>query len=81
MVRSDFNSTSQSNETIVHINIAEQIRHLKKIGYDGWMTIEAFGSPLPDLVAATKVWRPLFKDLFDVPTQGIQLMREGWAKA
>jgi D-psicose/D-tagatose/L-ribulose 3-epimerase len=26
-------------------------------GYDGWLTIEAFGRALPDLAAATKVWR------------------------
>jgi D-psicose/D-tagatose/L-ribulose 3-epimerase len=64
-----------------HIDFKSVFTALKKAGYDGWMTIEAFGSPLPDLVAATKVWRPLFKDQFDVPTQGIQLMREGWAKA
>ncbi|MCY0146897.1 sugar phosphate isomerase/epimerase [Hoeflea sp. G2-23] len=27
------------------------------IGYDGWLTIESFGRGLPDLAAATKVWR------------------------
>lgn len=27
------------------------------IGYEGWLTIESFGRGLPDLAAATKVWR------------------------
>ena len=36
-------------------------RRCKAAGYDGWMTIEAFGSALPDLAAATKIWRPLFE--------------------
>ena len=31
-------------------------------GYDGWFTVEAFGQALPDLAAATRVWRPLFDE-------------------
>jgi len=30
---------------------------IRAIGYDGWLTIESFGRGLPDLAAATKVWR------------------------
>jgi D-psicose/D-tagatose/L-ribulose 3-epimerase len=33
---------------------------LRDIGYDGWLTVEAFGNFLPNLAAATKIWRPLF---------------------
>ena len=58
-----------------HINIAEQIKHLKKIGYDGWMTIEAFGSALPDLAAATRVWRDFFPSTEQVYTEGFQLIK------
>lgn len=36
---------------------AETFAAIKSIGYDGWLTIEAFGRGLPDLAAATKVWR------------------------
>ena len=43
-----------------HIDFAAVFRALRKVGYDGWMTVEAFGSALPDLAAATKIWRPLF---------------------
>jgi D-psicose/D-tagatose/L-ribulose 3-epimerase len=30
---------------------------------EGWLTVEAFGRALPDLAAATRVWRDLFPDL------------------
>jgi D-psicose/D-tagatose/L-ribulose 3-epimerase len=33
---------------------------LRDVGYDGWLTVEAFGNFLPNLAAATKIWRPLF---------------------
>lgn len=36
---------------------AETFAAIKSIGYDDWLTIEAFGRGLPDLAAATKVWR------------------------
>jgi D-psicose/D-tagatose/L-ribulose 3-epimerase len=56
----------------VHIHISENDRGvpgrgnvpwdetfaaIREIGYDDWLTIEAFGRGLPDLAAATKVWR------------------------
>lgn len=36
---------------------AETFSAIRDIGYDDWLTIEAFGRGLPDLAAATKVWR------------------------
>lgn len=36
---------------------AETYAAIKDIGYEDWLTIEAFGRGLPDLAAATKVWR------------------------
>jgi D-psicose/D-tagatose/L-ribulose 3-epimerase len=36
---------------------AETFAALRHSGYDGWLTIESFGRGLPDLAAATKVWR------------------------
>jgi D-psicose/D-tagatose/L-ribulose 3-epimerase len=32
---------------------------LKEIGYDGWLTIESFAQPKPDLAAAAAIWRDL----------------------
>jgi D-psicose/D-tagatose/L-ribulose 3-epimerase len=64
-----------------HIQFQPVFDALKKAGYDGWMTIEAFGSALPDLAAATKIWRPLFASEADVYGGGYKLMREGWDRA
>jgi D-psicose/D-tagatose/L-ribulose 3-epimerase len=61
-----------------HIDFPRIIQALKQAGYDGWLTIEAFGSALPDLAAATKIWRPLFAAETDVYRRGYTLLRESW---
>lgn len=63
--------TRNRNE-VVHIHLSENDRGvpgrgnipwdetfaaIRDIGYDDWLTIESFGRGLPDLAAATKVWR------------------------
>ena len=45
------------------------------------MMIEAFGRALPDLAAATKVWRDLFPAPEEVYEYGLETMRENWAAA
>lgn len=59
----------------------ETFKALKKVKYDGWLTIEAFGRALPDLAAATRVWRDLFPSAEEVYTKGLKFMKEMWAKA
>ena len=59
----------------------ETFKALKKIKYDGWMVIESFGRALPDLAAATKVWRDLFPSAEEVYTQGLRFMKSKWAAA
>lgn len=49
---------------------------LKKSGFDGYVTIEAFGSALPALAAATKVWRPLFPDAMGLCREGLAFMKK-----
>jgi D-psicose/D-tagatose/L-ribulose 3-epimerase len=61
----------------IHWN--ETFQALKQIKYDGWLMIEAFGRALPDLAAATKVWRDLFPSAEDVYTKGLKFMKEMWA--
>ena len=56
---------------------AETFATLKKIRYDRWLVIEAFGRALPDLAAATRVWRDLFRDPKDVYTDGLAFIRRG----
>ena len=60
------------------VRFDEAFATLHEVGYDGWITIEAFGSALPDLAAATKVWRPLFARESDVYREGLALIRASW---
>ncbi|HEY7425843.1 MAG TPA: sugar phosphate isomerase/epimerase family protein [Gemmataceae bacterium] len=62
-----------------HVAWDETFRALRQVGYDGWLVIEAFGRALPDLAAATKVWRDLFPSAEEVYTQGLRFMKEKWA--
>ena len=63
-----------------HVDFAAVFDALKQSKYDGWLTVEAFGQALPDLAAATKIWRPLFVMPEDVYQGAFRLMREGWDK-
>jgi D-psicose/D-tagatose/L-ribulose 3-epimerase len=54
------------------------MKALKQSGYDGWCVIEAFGRALPDLAAATRVWRDFFANRdeglpvwWEIPTRGM----------
>jgi D-psicose/D-tagatose/L-ribulose 3-epimerase len=59
----------------------ETFSALKGIGYDGWLTVEAFGRALPELAAATRVWRDLFDEPAHVYRGAHQLVRAGWRAA
>ena len=58
-----------------HAQIKESIAVLKEEGYTGWLTIEAFGRALPELAAATRVWRDLFPAPEEVYTKGIAYIK------
>lgn len=64
-----------------HNPLVETIQLLKKNDYDNWLTIEAFGGALPDLAAATRVWRNFFPNEDEVYTEGYKLIRETWDSA
>jgi D-psicose/D-tagatose/L-ribulose 3-epimerase len=64
-----------------HAKIRETIAALKGVGYDGWLTIEAFGSALPELAAATRVWRDFFASPVEVYTEGYRYIRDCWDRA
>ena len=51
---------------------------LKEIGYDGWIVIEAFGDALPDLAAATKIWRRMFESEEQLARDGAAFIRDRW---
>jgi D-psicose/D-tagatose/L-ribulose 3-epimerase len=62
-----------------HVNIVGSIHKLKALGYDGWLTIEAFGGSLPDLAAATRVWRDFFPSTDEVYSEGIKYIKAALA--
>ena len=45
------------------------------IGYDGWLVIEAFGLALPELAAATRIWRRMFDDELTLAKEGLEFMK------
>jgi D-psicose/D-tagatose/L-ribulose 3-epimerase len=48
---------------------------LSQSGYNGYLTIEAFGRALPALAAATRVWRDLFPDPMGLCRDGLAFIR------
>ena len=74
----------------VHVHISENDRStpgtgnvdwnttfdtLKEVGYDSWMMIEAFGLALPELAAATKIWRRMYDTEEQLARDGLEFMR------
>ncbi len=64
-----------------HIDFGAAFKTLKGSGYDGWLTIEAFGRALPPLAAATRVWRDFFPSPTQVYREGYSVIRGGWDAA
>jgi D-psicose/D-tagatose/L-ribulose 3-epimerase len=80
----------RAGERIVHVHVSENDRGvpgtgsvawdatfdaLRDIGYDGWLTVEAFGNFLPNLAAATKIWRPLFDSEEQLATDALSFLK------
>ena len=49
---------------------------LAAVGYSGTLVIEAFGSAMPEIAAATSIWRPLFDQPEDVCREGLAFMKK-----
>lgn len=63
-----------------HVPWAETYKGLKAAKYDEWMTIESFGSSMPALAAATRVWRDFAPNKEQIYKEGLKNMKQGWAK-
>lgn len=63
------------------IDFPKMFSALKSVGYDGWLTLEAFGTGVPELAAATRVWRPLFPDFETLFSESAACIRAAWADA
>jgi D-psicose/D-tagatose/L-ribulose 3-epimerase len=55
---------------------AETFKAIHSSGYNEWLTIEAFGRGLPDLAAATKVWRDFAESPEVVYKEGYAFIRD-----
>ncbi len=64
-----------------HIDFAAVLGALVQDGYRDWVVIEAFGHALPEIAAATRVWRPLFDSADQTYIEGMQVIRRGLAQA
>ncbi len=80
-------------DQLVHVHISENDRStpgeggvnwdasfaaLKEAGYDGWFVIEAFGLALPELAAATRIWRRMFPSEEHLARKGLEFMKTRW---
>ena len=63
-----------------NVRWAENFDTLKEVGYDGWLMIEAFGLALPELVAATKIWRRMYQSEEQLARDGLAFMKAEYAK-
>ena len=64
-----------------HIDWPATFKALRSSGYDGWLTVEVFGRALPDLAAATRVWRDFFSSPEEVYTKSIKFVKQQWDSA
>jgi D-psicose/D-tagatose/L-ribulose 3-epimerase len=80
----------RAGSRIAHVHISENDRGvpgsgsvrwdatfdaLRDIGYDGWLTVEAFGNFLANLAAATKIWRPLFASEDRLAVEALEFLK------
>jgi D-psicose/D-tagatose/L-ribulose 3-epimerase len=63
-----------------HVPWSENFDALREVNYNGWLMIEAFGLALPELAAATKIWRRMFQNEEQLARDGLQFMKEQVAK-
>jgi D-psicose/D-tagatose/L-ribulose 3-epimerase len=58
-----------------HVDWRGVMLALKEIGYDGWLTIESFAQPEPDLAAAAAIWRDLSPSGDELARAGLQFIK------
>jgi D-psicose/D-tagatose/L-ribulose 3-epimerase len=63
-----------------NVNWEKNFTGLSQIKFDGWLVIEAFGLALPELAAATKIWRRMFDSELGLAEEGLAFMKSQVAK-
>jgi len=57
------------------IDWRENFDALHQQGYHGWLAVEAFGRRLPELAAATKIWRKMYDTEMQLARDALDFMR------
>jgi D-psicose/D-tagatose/L-ribulose 3-epimerase len=58
-----------------HVDWRGVMMALRDIGYDGWLTIESFAQPEPELAAAAAIWRDLCPSGDDLARSGFHFIK------
>jgi D-psicose/D-tagatose/L-ribulose 3-epimerase len=64
-----------------HNNWPGIFKALRSTGYDGRLTVEAFGRFLPAFAAATKIWRDMYESPEALYTEAAAFIRRQWEAA
>jgi D-psicose/D-tagatose/L-ribulose 3-epimerase len=82
----------ECKDVLVHFHLSENDRStpgtgqvdwegtfaaIGEIGYDGWITIEAFGYAQPELAGTTKIWRRMYESEEQLCRDGAAFIRAG----
>jgi len=59
-----------------HVDWRGVLLTLQAIGYDGWLTIESFAQPEPELAAAAAIWRDLAPSGDALAQQGLRFIKK-----
>ncbi len=62
-----------------HVDWSGLFSALKDLGYDGWLTIESFNAGIPEIAAATAIWRDLAPASGDIAFQGTAFLKQAWS--
>ena len=63
-----------------HVQWDETFDALQAAGYDGWLVVEAFGLALPNIAAATKIWRRMFPAEEQLAAEALAFMKRHVAR-
>jgi D-psicose/D-tagatose/L-ribulose 3-epimerase len=63
-----------------HVAWKETFDTLAEVGYDGWMVVEAFGLALPEISAATKIWRRMYQSEEQLASDALKFMKAETAR-
>lgn len=66
----------RSTPGLGNVRWAENFDTLREVNYNGWLMIEAFGLALPELAAATKIWRRMYQSEEQLAHDGLKFMQE-----